>query len=241
MPTFKPAFMRKMSSRLKYNTYKNKNKRKPNIFLLIIFYLAFVLLISKIFEQNILPNMLVLAESRAQYIATILMDKVISEYITDHNISYEQFFTMEKNNQGQVTAFISNTSNINQMKSQMTLTVQDRLNSIDSGTINIPLLNFTGNLFLSDLGPKIPVRILSTGYINMDIKSQFTSVGINQTKHEVYIQCHSEITMMLPGRRKTAEINSTVPLTEAVIVGVVPNTYVNLDGGPINQMTNQNR
>lgn len=236
---FKPVFMRKMSDRMKYKSYKKK--RKVNFLLLIIFYISFILLASTFFEQKILPTFITLAESKAQYIATKMVDRVIAEYITDNNVTYDQFFTLEKNSEGQVTALISNTSNMNKMKSQMTLVIQDRLNDVEDSNIKIPLLSFSGNLFLSDMGPKIPLRLMTTGYINMDIKNQFTAAGVNQTKHEVYIQCHSEITMLLPGRRAKAEINSVVPLTEAIIVGVVPNTYVNLDGTPLNQIIKQSQ
>ena len=75
----------------------------------------------------------------------------------------------------------------------------------------------------------------------MDFKNNFTSAGVNQTKHEVFIKYNSEISMIFPGRITKAQVESVIPLTEAVIVGVVPNTYINLDGVPINQLINNNQ
>jgi sporulation protein YunB len=239
MPLIKPVFIRKLSNRLKYKT--NRKGWKVNIFLIAIIYIGLIFIGSKFFEEKIIPSIIALVESKAHYIATVLIDKEIAEYISSNQITYDQLFHMEKNTEGQISAIISNTSNINMMKSQMSLAMQDRLSALEGSEIKFPLLAFTGNLFIADLGPKIPIRILTTGVISMDFKNNFTSAGVNQTKHEVFIKYNSEISMIFPGRITKAQVESVIPLTEAVIVGVVPNTYINLDGVPINQLINNNQ
>ena len=59
--------------------------------------------------------------------------------------------------------------------------------------VAIPLGNFSGNIFLSGRGPKVRVYAMSVGNSGADIESSFSSAGINQTVHTVYI--NAEITL----------------------------------------------
>ena len=46
------------------------------------------------------------------------------------------------------------------MKSQMSLAMQDRLSALEGSEIKFPLLAFTGNLFIADLGQKYLLEFL---------------------------------------------------------------------------------
>lgn len=62
------------------------------------------------------------------------------------------------------------------------------------------------------------------------LKSEFSSAGINQTLHRIYLQIKCNVVILTPFSSVDESITSQVLLAEAVIVGDVPATYYNLEG-----------
>lgn len=90
--------------------------------------------------------------------------------------------------------------------------------------------SFTGFKLLSGKGPGVPIRISTIGNVETDLKSEFTSQGINQTLHRVYLQVICEVSILTPYEDITEKITNQVLIAENVIVGKIPNTYYNLNG-----------
>ena len=90
--------------------------------------------------------------------------------------------------------------------------------------------SFTGFKLLSGKGPGVPIRISSIGNVETDLRSEFTSQGINQTLHRVYLQIECEVSILTPYKDITEKITNQVLIAENVIVGKIPNTYYNLNG-----------
>ena len=66
--------------------------------------------------------------------------------------------------------------------------------------------------------------------MNYNVITEFKSVGINQTQHKIYLQIDSTVRILTPFSTFGKEIKTDVILTEAVIVGDVPDSYYNLEG-----------
>ena len=94
--------------------------------------------------------------------------------------------------------------------------------------------SFTGFKLLAGKGPGIPITISSIGNVETDLKSEFTSQGINQTLHRVYLQVVCEVSILTPYKNITEKITNQVLIMENVIVGRIPNTYYNLEGTDTN-------
>ena len=69
------------------------------------------------------------------------------------------------------------------------------------------------------------------GVVSGKFKSEFTSVGINMTKHSLLLDINVHVNIVLPV--KSYDINSTnqVLLAESIIVGKVPEFYLNGKSG----------
>ena len=76
----------------------------------------------------------------------------------------------------------------------------------------------------------MPIRISSVGNVETDLRSEFTSQGINQTLHRVYLQVKCEVNILTPYDNITEKIANQILIAENVIVGKIPNTYYNLEG-----------
>ena len=90
--------------------------------------------------------------------------------------------------------------------------------------------SFTGLKLLSGQGPGIKITISSIGNIKTDLKSEFISKGINQTLHRVYLHVDCEVSILTPFNNINKKITNQILIAENVIVGVIPETYYNLEG-----------
>ncbi len=90
--------------------------------------------------------------------------------------------------------------------------------------------SFSGIKLLAGRGPGIKIRISTVGNIKTDVKSEFTSQGINQTLHRTYLDMKCTINVMTPFKDIQDDVTNRVLLSENIIVGQMPSTYYNLEG-----------
>ncbi len=71
------------------------------------------------------------------------------------------------------------------------------------------------------------------GAVASRFESQFTSVGINMTKHTLYLYVDVHVSIVMP--IKTFEFYSSIQvlLAESIIIGEVPEVYLN--GGSLGE------
>lgn len=90
--------------------------------------------------------------------------------------------------------------------------------------------SFTGVKLLAGRGPGVKIQISPVGSVETDLKSEFTSKGINQTLHRVYLDVKCKVNILTPFKDIEKEIVNQVLLVENIIVGRIPETYYNLEG-----------
>ena len=88
----------------------------------------------------------------------------------------------------------------------------------------------TGNRYFSAMGPAIDIKVMHTGSITTDVKTEFESIGINQSVYRIYLEISCNMSILTPYKKITNESTNKVLLVETVIVGGVPETYYNLEG-----------
>lgn len=74
------------------------------------------------------------------------------------------------------------------------------------------------------------VRIIPAGTVSTDYKTEFLSSGINQTRHRIYIEIVSQMTVVAPFISESVEVRTNVNVAETVLIGNVPETFYNLEG-----------
>lgn len=214
--------------------YRKKRNRNYNRYLLIAVILMLSLYSISLFNQRIVPTILSVAEARAKYIATRVINEAVNEKITEDNLQYVDLISFQKNNDGQITALQANIIKMNQLKSAISMSIQQKIAIIDTTQIEVPLGNIIDNPLISGWGPRIPVRLMPVGTAQTDFKSSFHAAGINQTKHEIFLEVNSKIVVLLPLTRVNSEVITTIPVAETIIVGTVPGSYINIEGTTAN-------
>lgn len=202
-------------------------KRKQKIAkIFIIMVIAFSTV--KIVLDAISPIFEALCEDKAKSIATIISNNEATNVMKDH--TYDELFTIEKDNDGNITMIKSNVIQINEIISDVAVKIQNSINERGKENIKITIGSFTGSKLLSGRGPGIPIKISSIGNVETDLRSEFSAQGINQTLHRVYLQVDCEVSVLTPYNTISEKVSNQVLLIENVIVGKIPNTYYNLDG-----------
>ncbi len=206
-----------------------RGRKKSNLLLFIAFVLIITIYFATLFEKEVKPFIMSIAEVRARYIAIDATNYAVYDIISREDITYEKLVTLQKNNSGQITALQSNMLLINRLKTDIAIAVQERIASVDKTEIRIPFSNFINNNFFYDLGPKVPITLMAVGSAQTDFESAFSSAGINQTKHEISIVVKSRVRVILPIMYSNAEFTTKVPVAETIIVGMVPEQYLKID------------
>ena len=202
-------------------------KRKQKITkIFIIMVIAFSTV--KIVLDAISPIFDALCEDKAKSIATIISNNEATNVMKDH--TYDELFTIEKDNDGNITMIKSNVIPINEIISDVAVKIQNSINERGKENIKIAIGSFTGSKLLSGRGPGIPIKISSIGNVETDLRSEFSAQGINQTLHRLYLQVDCEVSILTPYNTISEKVSNQVLLIENVIVGKIPNTYYNLDG-----------
>ncbi len=202
-------------------------KRKQKIAkIFIIMVIAFSTV--KIVLDAISPIFNALCEDKAKSIATIISNNEATNVMKDH--TYDELFTIEKDNDGNITMIKSNVIQINEIISDVAVKIQNSINERGKENIKITIGSFTGSKLLSGRGPGIPIKISSIGNVETDLRSEFSAQGINQTLHRLYLQVDCEVSILTPYNTISEKVSNQVLLIENVIVGKIPNTYYNLDG-----------
>ena len=182
----------------------------------------------KIVLDAISPIFNAVCEDKAKSIATIISNNEATNVMKDH--TYDELFTIEKDNDGNITIIKSNVIPINEIISDVAVKIQNLINERGKENIKIAIGSFTGSKLLSGRGPGIPIKISSIGNVETDLRSEFSAQGINQTLHRVYLQVDCEVSVLTPYNTISENVSNQVLLIENVIVGKIPNTYYNLDG-----------
>lgn len=214
--------------KLFFSNNEDKNlKRKQKIAkIFMIMVIAFSTV--KIVLDAISPIFDALCEDKAKSIATIISNNEATNVMKDH--TYDELFTIEKDNDGNITMIKSNIIPINEIISDVAVKIQKSINERGRENIRIALGSFTGSKFLAGRGPGVPIRISSIGNVETDLRSEFSAQGINQTLHRVYLQVDCEVSILTPYNTISEKVSNQVLLIENVIVGKIPSAYYNFEG-----------
>ena len=196
-------------------------------FLVLLIFLAGLVITTYSVQQSFIPVVTVTAETTAVREVENIIDTTVLTVIEQNDISYSNLYKLKQNDNGVVSAIESNTKNINLLKSQLSISINKEMGQLQEKTLEIPLGSIFSSAMFTGWGPKIPIKINRVGYASVDFVSDFVSAGVNQTKHNIAVSVNAEISVILMKQNLEFDIQTTVPVTETVIVGEVPSFYKN--------------
>ena len=211
------------------NNPKFKNvKRRAKKAIPIIFVILIGLLIGHIIWNLVNPIFTDLCKEEAKSIATRITNEETTKIMKEYD--YDNFFTIEKDADGNIQMISANVLNINQVTSDIALNIQNSLDGEDNNKIYISLGSVSGIKLLAGSGPQLEVKISTIGNIETNLESEFIAQGVNQTLHRVYLEVNTNVGILIPNSTITESICNQVLILENVIVGEIPDSYYNFDG-----------
>ena len=159
-----------------------------------------------------------------------LINDAIDRQIELGNIQYDRMVYFEKDLDGRITALKTNMSEVNRLKTDILNLINDEILALDSTDLGIPLGNLILPEFLSGKGPDIPIQILSIRNSDASFSNNFSEAGINQTLQQLTMHVQVDVTVLVLGQTQSFTVSSEVVVAETIIVGQVPQTYLQTGG-----------
>ena len=171
-----------------------------------------------------------LAQTQVKNTTSDLTNDAIAKQIASGEIQYDRIVFFEKNLDGRITALKTNMSEVNRLKTDILNIINDEILALDTFDIGIPLGSLILPEFLSGKGPAIPVHILSIRNSDANFVSHFSQAGINQTLHRLNMEVSIDVAVLVLGQTSSFTMTSEVVVAETIIVGDVPQTYLQTGG-----------
>ena len=171
------------------------------------------------------PVMTSMATARVSNMVNRIVSAAVNEAVENGSIDYQNFVIFEKDETGHITALRSNVAEVNRMQGQITDEILHRLSEVATSELEIPLGTLTGSALLAGRGPSLFVRMQAVGSASAAFRNQFTAAGINQTRHQIFLDVDVYMSILLPGMKTSTRVSNEIAVAETVIVGGVPDTY----------------
>ena len=188
----------------------------PSIFLLITLH----------FFLQVTPVFINLSEDRV-YSATLnIINDVISNILaktdTKNLVEYKYDST------GNIVAVNANVTIMNKLNNAISKEISKELENLENIYIHLPLGSLISSNFLLGIGPTIPIKIIPLNNIHTEYSTEFSSTGINQTRHRIFINIECSVSVLSRLIKNQQTISVQIPIAETLIVGNVPSTYFDL-------------
>lgn len=207
---------------------QRKEYLRKNVIIFTLIFILSVLIGSFLYiDRSLRPTITVLAETKALELANRSINKSVAQ-IVEGKINYEDLMKVKVDSDGSITYIQANTIMMNEIASEIALEIQDELKKVKSTSSYIPIGTALGSPILAKYGPKLKISIEPIGTVSVDFKTEFESSGINQTRHTIYLKTNTKVKVVLPLITSTKEVNTKIPICETIIVGDVPESYINI-------------
>lgn len=214
---------------LNKNTCKYTKKRRKQKTLFVFFVIfAVCALLFFYFQGNVTRVLVSVSEATMRASTTIAVNDAVYYTLSDE-MRYEDLVTVEKDGDGNIVAVSANALKINKIARDTASISQSNLKNLSLNGIPVPLGALTGIEAFAGLGPSIKFRIIPVSSVSCDFSSVFESVGINQTKHSIYLNVIADISIVMPSRTENFAVTTEILVGEFVIVGNIPDTYLQTD------------
>jgi len=164
-------------------------------------------------------------------ITALINDTIHSKF--QQEISIDNLLTVQTNHEGAIELVQANTPAMNLLIADLSRELRSKYRSIEPERVKVPFGSLLGSPILSQFGPDVNIRVIPLTVAKTDFKTEFVSEGINQTKYKVYVILTCQVQVLAPFSDQTIDVEKTILVAEAVILGRIPETYVVVPGDKV--------
>ena len=198
-------------------------RQKALIWITLVFALLLGLTTAAVLHMK--PIVVNLATARTSNTVNRIVVAAINDAVDSGRIDYGRLVDFDKDTEGRVTALKSNMAALKRLQASIADYILQRMAEVSSTDLAIPIGTLTGSPLLAGRGPCLHVRMQSVGTATARFDNQFSSAGINQTRHRIILDVDVHVSILLPGLTTYTKVSNEISVAETVIVGGVPDTY----------------
>ena len=206
---------------------KDMRPKFLRVIIAILIFIAIFIFCTVYFRKNIVPTVMDSSIAQVRAITTNAINLAATTVING-GLTYDELFEVKKDNNGKITMIQANSPRINTIAREIANLAQANLDALGTQEISISVGTFTGLSLLTGFGPDVTIKIVPIGTANCDFVSYFQSAGINQTLHKIYIDVYADVNIITPIDEPTVQVKAEILVCENVIVGEVPEFYLNM-------------
>ena len=185
----------------------------------------------RVTERALRPMLAAAARYQVRSQVTAAVEQWAARDLQERGVDYSDFVTITRNEAGEITALSADMARLNLLRAELSAHLLERLEDIQL-ELTVPV----GSLLPFEptwaRGPELHLRALALGTASAEFESEFTSAGINQTRHRLWLELSVPVTVLLPGGGEELTVDSRLCVAETVIVGQVPQTWFQTGGLP---------
>ena len=185
----------------------------------------------RVTERALRPMLAAAARYQVRSQVTAAVGQWAARDLQERGVDYSDFVTITRNEAGEITALSADMARLNLLRAELSAHLLERLEDSQL-ELTVPV----GSLLPFEptwaRGPELHLRALALGTASAEFESEFTSAGINQTRHRLWLELSVPVTVLLPGGGEELTVDSRLCVAETVIVGQVPQTWFQTGGLP---------
>ena len=179
-------------------------------------------------DNAVKPTILSISEAKLRAISVSAMNAAVQETIGSE-INYTDLINIEKDNSGHIVLVSANAAMMNHLAADTAIAAQNKISSIGEQGISIPIGTIIGGQLLSGRGPSVRVKFEPVGSVTTDFMTEFEDAGINQTRHKIFLILNATVKIVVGNASQKVDISSQVLISETIIIGDVPQSYLRFD------------
>ena len=164
-----------------------------------------------------------ICESKGRQTATAAIGRAIDECLAKEQGEY---INIIRDSEGRIISLDADPAKINKLENDLKGRINDSLSRVEDNEMHVPVGTLTGITALSGRGADVGIRLHQIGAVDVELQNTFVSTGLNQTRYSLILSVNAELSAILPGHSTDITVKDEYIISETVIVGDLPDTYV---------------
>lgn len=195
--------------------------------LILVIILLFAIITYYYIEVSIRPTLSTICEVQAKVIATRIINETVRKELNKDSIK-DQILEPSYDREGKINMIRTDAMIMNYISNNIAQNVQQKIVELENQKFTIPLFTALDSQLMAGKGPKLSFAILPQGSVLVDFITEFEESGINQTRYKIYITVEVDMRVISPVTTTSTTVKNNVLIAEIVIIGDVPDSYMNL-------------
>ena len=207
---------------------QTSDKRKTFTVIPALVGVGLALLLLWRLDAALRPTLAALASAQAEQAVRGAAEEALGRLLAENPELCGGLYTVHTGPDGAVATLEADSAKLSALRSELLAQITSEVKSLDSDELAVPLGSLTGWSLFSNRGPAVGVEVLAVNTPSAEFRSSFQAAGVNQTLHRVTLEVTVEVTLLLPGGATVERVDISLPVSEIVVVGETPQTYLNL-------------